>query len=128
EAYLAFVAEFPKSEIAEKALYNAAIDFHQAKMLDRAMEVRQQLIRRYPKSEFVPAALFNNAEAAEAIADFEAAARDYEAYVRGYEKSREGKTKTRRVRRGRRWVTVKDESEDKQVWEESKAQIALFNA
>lgn len=128
EAYLAFVAEFPKSDIAEKALYNASIDFFQAKMLDRAIEVRKQIITKYPKSEFVPASIFANAEAAEAIADFEDAANYYEAYVRGFEKSqgKDDKRSKKRSRRGRR--AKAPEPDTKQIWEESKAQVALFNA
>ncbi|MBX5484449.1 MAG: tetratricopeptide repeat protein [Myxococcaceae bacterium] len=133
EAYLAFVAEFPRSAIAEKALYNAQIDFYQAKMLDRAIEVRKQLIAKYPKSEFVPQCIFGNAEAAEAIADFAEAADWYERYVAEYEKSREPapqKKKTRSSRRGRHAAHKPEPapSGPKQVWEEAKAQIALFNA
>lgn len=129
EAYLAFVSEFPKSEIAEKALYNASIDFYNAKALDRAIQVRKQIISKYPKSEFVPACIYANAEAAEAIADFDGAADYYEKYVAGFERSHDTGSKKRvskRSRRGRKPAPVKDEP--KQVWDESKAQIALFNA
>ncbi|MGA9525517.1 MAG: tetratricopeptide repeat protein [Myxococcaceae bacterium] len=131
DAYLAFVSEFPKSSIADKALFNASIDFYNAKMLDRAIEVRKQIIARYPKSEFVPQCIFANAEASEAIGDFEDAAESYELYVRGYEKSHEVPTKkaAKRSRRGGKARAAKAETEgSKLLYEETKAQIALFNA
>lgn len=124
EAYLAFVDEFPKSAIAEKALYNAQIDFFQAKMLDRSIEVRKQIIAKYPKSEFVPSCIYGNAEAAEAIADFEESAEYYEKYVEMYERSKGPAP----VKKGKRGKKAPPAEPSKQKWEESKAQIALFNA
>ncbi len=130
EAYLAFVSEFPRSEIAEKALFNASIDFYQAKMLDRAIETRKRIISQYPKSEFVPACIYANAEALEAIGDFAEAADHYEQYVRGFESSNAKKAPVKRSSaRGRRGkAAAPPPSGKEQVWEESKAQIALFNA
>src|SRR5262244_323329 len=87
EAYVSFVGEFPKSEIADKALYNASIDFFNGKMLDRSIETRNRIIRAYPKSDYVPACIYAKAEAREAIGDYEDAARAYEGYVSGYERS-----------------------------------------
>ena len=135
EAYLTFVAEFPRSEIADKALYNASVDFYNAKMLDRAIETRKRIISKYPKSSFIPACIYANAEALEAIGDFDDAAASYEAYVRGYEKSldkKPGKPAKSRVssRRGssRKAEPEAAKPEVVQVWEEPKAQISLFNA
>jgi tetratricopeptide (TPR) repeat protein len=136
EAYLAFVEEFPKSAIAEKALFNASIDFFQAKMPDKAIEVRKRLTSQYPNSEFVPACIYANAEIAEAIGDFENAAAWYEEYVRGFEKSRgpgaprkvaKAKAKPAKPSKGGA-AAAADKPAGKQVWEDSKAQIALFNA
>ena len=43
EAYLDFVKEFPKSEIADKALYNASDRLLQrASMLDKAIAARER--------------------------------------------------------------------------------------
>jgi cellulose synthase operon protein C len=136
EAYLAFVAEFPKSAIAEKALFNASIDFYTAKMMDRAIEVRKRLVSQYPNSEFVPACLYANAEVAEAIGDFEVAADWYEQYVRGYEKSLGGGAKRQAAKPKPQKAEAKGDPAKpgdkppagKPIWEESKAQIALFNA
>jgi TolA-binding protein len=67
DAYLAFVTDWPKSELADKALFNAAIDYFNGKALNRAIEVRKQLIQKYPKSQYVPQTTYALAEGYEAI-------------------------------------------------------------
>ena len=126
EQYMQFVSEWPKSEFADKALYNAAIDFYNAKMLNRAIEVRKQLIQKHPKSQYVPQTMFALAEGYEAIADFEPAADFYESYAAAYEKSkgpRKGAPKAKAAKKG-----APEKEAVEQVWEEQKAQDALFNA
>ncbi len=127
EAYMTFVSEWPKSELADKALFNAAIDFFNARSLDRAIEVRKQLIQKHPKSQYVPQTMFALAEGYEAIADFDPSADYYEAYAANFEKNKGGK------KPGARPLPRKAGKDDKkleveQIWEESKAQDALFNA
>jgi TolA-binding protein len=132
EAYLNFVRDFPQTNIADQALYNASVDFFKAKMLDRAIEVRQALISKYPRSRFVPDSIYANAEALEAIGDFEQAATTYELYVRGYERSLNEKgspkAKARPAPKRGGKSEGEDKKEEKQKWEEAKAQVALFNA
>ncbi len=130
EAYLAFVADFPQTEIADVALFNASVDYYKAKMLDRAIEVRRRIIEQYPQSRFIPDCIYNNAEALEAIGDFLPAAEAYEQYVDGFEESK-GKAPVRRSKRGkgrRGRAAAAPEKSSKQKWDESKAQVALFNA
>ncbi len=139
EAYLSFVNEFPKSDLADEALHNASIDFFNARMLDKAIETRNRIIQHYPRSQFVPAAIFANAEGHEAIGDFDEAADQYEKYVTGYERSKSGAV-DRPARKGKPTAKKgkgkgKEEKEEKkdskggeQVWDEAKAQIALYNA
>src|SRR5215468_107806 len=131
EQYIAFVGEFPKSEIADKALFNASIDFYNAKMLDKAIETRNRIIRAYPKSEHVPACSYANAEAREAIGDFEQAAHAYEAYVNGYEHSLSAADRAaakKHKKKGAKSAAAPEKPKEVQVWEESKAQVALFDA
>ncbi|MEW6433789.1 MAG: tetratricopeptide repeat protein [Myxococcota bacterium] len=127
EQYMQFVNEWPKSEFADKALFNAAIDFYNAKMLDRAIEVRKQLIQKAPKSQYVPQTMFALAEGYEAIADFAPAADYYEAYAAAYEKSKTGGGKKAAPQKGKKGK-ADDGPAAEQVWEEQKAQDALFNA
>lgn len=129
EAYLTFVTEWPKSELAEEALYNAAINFFNAKMLDRAIEVRKQLIRKYPLSKYLPQTVYALAEGYEAIADFAQATEFYEAYATKYAKSRGPEPKkSPRGKRPSKETAGKEAAAGEQHWEESKAQDALFNA
>ena len=86
QAYLDFVKDFPRTQIADKALYNASTDFYKAHMLEKALATRELLFRNYPQSPLVPACQWANAEGYEAIGDFEHAAEAYELYVSGYEK------------------------------------------
>jgi len=134
DAYLTFVTEFPKSEIADKALFNASIDYFNAKQLNKAIEVRKKIITSYPKSQYVPQTLYALAEGYEAIAEFEEAAEYYERYATNYEKSLSGGDKKKggaakkTAKKGARAEAASDKSDAPTVWEEGKAQIALFNA
>ncbi|MDY7229814.1 tetratricopeptide repeat protein [Hyalangium rubrum] len=131
EAYLTFVKDFPSTTIADQALYNASVDYFKAKMLDKAIEVRQALISQYPRSRFVPDSIYANAEALEAIGDFEQASNTYELYVKGYERSvnEKGapKAKAKPSKKGKK-DNGPEEKVVAQKWEEAKAQVALFNA
>ncbi len=140
EAYLNFVKDFPQTSIADQALYNASVDYFKGKQLDKAIQVRQSLISKYPRSRFVPDSIYANAEAQEAIGDFDQAASTFELYVKGYERSLNEKgggpvhSKARPSKRGKKGKEKEEaaagdeKKEEKQKWDESKAQIALFNA
>ncbi len=128
DAYLSFVADFPQTEIADVALFNASVDYYKAKMLDNAIQVRQGIIERYPTSRFVPECIYNNAEALEAIGDFRESGDVYEQYVRGYEASKSGAPVARAAAKKGKGAVVSDKPGAPQKWEESKAQVALFNA
>ncbi len=127
EAYMTFVTEWPKSELADKALHNAAIDFFNARMLNKAIEVRKLLIVKHPKSSYVPQDVYALAEGYEAIADFDPAAGFYEQYATAYEKSKSTTGKKGKAAPAKKGAApAKPEVE--QIWEEQKAQDALFNA
>jgi TolA-binding protein len=50
EAFLKVAAEYPKSLVADGALYNAAVSYEKAKIGKRALEIHERLIREYPES------------------------------------------------------------------------------
>jgi TolA-binding protein len=50
EAFLKVAAEYPKSVIADGALYNAALSYEKARIKARAQEIHRRLIREHPKS------------------------------------------------------------------------------
>ena len=50
EAFLKVAAEYPKSVVADGALYNAALSYEKAEIPEKAKEIHQRLIRQYPRS------------------------------------------------------------------------------
>jgi len=78
EAYWAFYAEFPESEVADKALNNSAVYFYATEQLMRAMKVRHELIEKFPKSKYYNDHVAELGFAYESVADFEKAAKWYE--------------------------------------------------
>ncbi|MBK7858585.1 MAG: tetratricopeptide repeat protein [Archangiaceae bacterium] len=141
KAYTDFINEFPKSELADKAMFNASIDFFNGKMLDKAIETRKRIIKEYSKSSFVPNTMFALAEGYEAIADFDNASDYYELYAENYEKSigkggkkddKPEKKKPATAKKGKKGDKGGDDDKPvkagEQVWEESKAKIAVFNS
>ena len=88
ESYLAFVRDWPNTRLAPTALFNAAVDYGRASRVDKAMEVRDQLLARFPNDPLAPRSLFENAAGYEAIADFPRAADAYERYFREWRKAR----------------------------------------
>ncbi len=129
-AYLTFVEEFPKSGLADRALFNASVDFFKGNQIDRSIEVRKQLVARYPDSSFMPRCIYANGETYEAIGDFELAAESYEAYARAFAEQQQGKPKPKpKPAKGRqRGAKAAPAPEGPLPFEESKAQVALFNA
>jgi cellulose synthase operon protein C len=50
QAYEDFYSEFPKSENADKALYNSSVAWDKAGMKEKGEELRKKLLEEYPKS------------------------------------------------------------------------------
>jgi tetratricopeptide (TPR) repeat protein len=78
DAFMAFYAEFPKSEVADNALNNAAVYYHQEKKAREAMDTRLTLVKNFPKSKYYNDTIANLAFDYENIADFASAASYYE--------------------------------------------------
>jgi TolA-binding protein len=91
EEYLAFFRDWPQSRLAATALYNASVDYVKARRLDRAVEVRAELLQRFPQDPLAPKVLYDNAEAYEAMAEFGKAAEVYEHYFAEWRKNRKAK-------------------------------------
>lgn len=88
-SFMAFYAEFPKSEVADLALNNAAVYYYKQSRVKSAMDARIALIENFPKSKY-----YNDQVAAlgfdyESVADFAAAADWYEKLF-GLDKAHEG--------------------------------------
>lgn len=78
EGYLAFVAEFPESEIGDKALHNAAVHLYGLERRPEAIAAREALLARYPESEHRLDTIAALGYAYEEQAEFDRAAALYE--------------------------------------------------
>lgn len=78
DAYMAFYAEFPKSEKADIALNNAAAYYNKEGKVAKSMEARQTLIDNFPKSKYYKDQLAFIGYDYETVADFGASAGWYE--------------------------------------------------
>jgi TolA-binding protein len=131
EAYRGFVRDGPGSKLAPTALFNASVDLVKAGKLERAMTVRDELLRRYPNDPLVPKIVLANAEDREAVADFDRAADSYELYFHNWRravKSARPPTPARRRANAARRLPVQLLKGDAAGYEETKARDALYDA
>lgn len=140
DAYLSFAREWPQSRLAPTALYNASVDLVLARQLDRAAQVREELVTRYPGGSVVPKVLWANGADYESIADFDKAADFYERYYEGWKKERSGagasaagaaprvKGKGKAAPAPAAPAAPAPAAGGEPIYEEAKARDALFNA
>lgn len=83
DAMLAVVEEFPKSESADRNLFNAAALKEKSGDAKAAEKLYDRVRTDYPKGEYAVRATFILGAMAEARADFPKAAREYEAVAAG---------------------------------------------
>jgi tetratricopeptide (TPR) repeat protein len=130
EEYLAFSREWPESKLAPTALYNASVDYVKAGRLDKAMEIRDQFLQRFPADVLVPKANYDNAEAFEAIAEFGKAADLYEKYFRDWRRQRDAQAVAAKpppkAKRGKK-PPPPPPPPPSGVYEEKKANDAIIN-
>jgi len=53
-AYLQFTKDYPTSNLAETAYYNASVAFEKGEKVDEAIKVREEFIKKYPNSDHTP--------------------------------------------------------------------------
>jgi TolA-binding protein len=85
--FLALVAEEPKHEFADKALYNAASCYEAGRRFESALKLYERISVEYPSSVLADGALFRVAWNAENTYDFDKAVDRYLALVEQYPKS-----------------------------------------
>ena len=132
EAYVAFVAEFPRSPLADRALFDAAAMHAKRGARDAAMAMRDRLAREYPQSPLVPASLLENARDHALLADYAEAARYGETYAGGFVKEAAERAPkpalARRGRRGARAAKPPPPPPTPALYDSKKALAALFDA
>lgn len=85
EMFLAFVAEFPKSENADRALTYSMLIFQEANELDKGIATAERVLKEYPGSNFELKNRYSLAKFYEKIADFEKSAAMYEDFIAAYD-------------------------------------------
>ncbi len=132
EAYVAFARDWPASKLAATALYNASVDLSKAHQLDRSVQVRDRLIEKFPDDPVAAKCVHDNAEAYEAVAEFDKAAEYYERYFHAWRKAKGGggaAPKARpTARRGKKAAPEPARSAPGVHYEEKKANDAIINA
>jgi TolA-binding protein len=89
--FLALVAEEPRHEFADKALYNAASCYENGRRFETALKLYERISVEYPASVLADGALFRVAWNAENTYDFDKAVDRYNALVDQYPKSKHRK-------------------------------------
>ncbi len=126
DAYLAFARDWPGSKLAPTALFDASVDLVRWGRLDRAMDVREQLMSRYPSDPLASKVVLTNAQDREAVADFERAAESYERYFAAWRKAAAVSGAPVRATRGKQ--TPVRAAGNAGGYEELKARDALYDA
>jgi tetratricopeptide (TPR) repeat protein len=85
EEFLKFVAEFPKSENADRALTYAMIIFQDANEIDHGIEAGERVLKEYPTTIFDLKVKYALAFFYEKTANFEKSAAMYEDFIATYD-------------------------------------------
>ncbi|MFO0598998.1 MAG: tetratricopeptide repeat protein [Myxococcaceae bacterium] len=85
DLFVAFVAEFPKSENADRALTYSMIIAREAQQLDKAITLGERVLKEYPNSAFDLKVKVALAYFYEKMANFEKSAQTYENFVATYD-------------------------------------------
>ncbi len=85
DLFIAFVAEFPKSENADRALTYSMLIAREANQLDKAISVGERVLKEYPTTSFDLKVKNSLAYFYEKMANFEKSAQMYENFVATYD-------------------------------------------
>jgi len=84
EAYVAFRRSYPRSSLADDAIYNASINLSLSGEETKAQEMRDLVISEYPTSELVADILYQMGVSADRVLDFREAAARFELFSLRY--------------------------------------------
>jgi TolA-binding protein len=91
KTFESFQQQFPKDELADKALYNASLNYYKVAKVDEALAAGNKILKEYPKSEMAADVTLDMAQTSESLADFTTAARLYREYGVNYPKEAKAK-------------------------------------
>jgi TolA-binding protein len=76
-SFVEYQKEFPADPSADRALYNATLNFYKVGQIEQALATGKMMMEKYPKSESLPNALADMGSTYEALAKFDEAAALY---------------------------------------------------
>ena len=79
-AFVAFQTEFPRDKNADRALFNASLNYYKIGELEKAIAAGLSLKQKYPKSDASADNLANLATSYESLAQYENAAKSYKGF------------------------------------------------
>ncbi len=85
QGYQDFYEQFPKSENADKALFNASVSWDKAGKKENADELRRKLLKEYPKSPLRADVAYYIAKQSEERTEFKVAAKSFLDFARKHE-------------------------------------------
>jgi len=91
DAYFRFYQNNSKSNLAEKALYNAFVSYEKADNKEKTNEMARVFIGKFPKSEYSAKVILNLAKSSERSFDFEQSQRFYLLYADRFPKEKEAR-------------------------------------
>lgn len=86
KTFESYQKQFPEDESADRALYNASLNYYKVAKVEEALAAGNLLLKQYPKSKLANDVTLDMAQTNEALADFSNAARLYKAYGLGFPK------------------------------------------
>ncbi|HZI15864.1 MAG TPA: tetratricopeptide repeat protein [Myxococcus sp.] len=111
EEFLKFVAEFPKSENADRALTYVMVIAQEAGEIDRGIQAGERFLKEYPRSQFELKARYSLAGLYEKLAEFRKAATMAESFIAEYDasvKAQEAEAKKAKERKAK--ATAKNDA------------------
>lgn len=87
--YERILAQYPDSKFADKAMYNASLDYLKADESNKALAMSEKFLKQFPKSPLVPQVMLIMATHFDDRLDYENAAKQYEALAE-YDKNAKG--------------------------------------
>ena len=92
ETFVAYQKEFPADKNADRATYNAMLNYYKVEKVDKALEAGNLLLSQYPQSSVVPDTLVSVATSYETLARFDDAANLYRRFASSYPKEQRAPT------------------------------------
>lgn len=86
ETFMAYQKEFPKDKNADRAVYNAMLNYYKVEKIDLALTAGNLILSQYPQSQVVPDTMVSVASTYETLARFNDAASLYQRLASTYPK------------------------------------------